>query len=138
MGDTDLYQQILGLEKPWFVKRVNLQVAESHVDIWLEHTPGVRWPCPKCGQELPCRDHTKEETWWHHCRLEPIRKVAIMLQTHLKNIQTYCRKRLTNAGAEGLNSKIMAIKRRACGYRNKEYFKTAIYFFCGGLSLYPR
>jgi transposase len=33
--------------------------------------------------------------------------------------------------AEGLNSKIMAIKRRACGYRNKEYFKIAIGFFCG-------
>ena len=40
--------------------------------------------------------------------------------------------------AEGLNSTIMTIKRRAGGYRNKEHFKTAIYFFCGGLDLYPR
>jgi transposase len=40
--------------------------------------------------------------------------------------------------AEGINSKIMAIKRRACGYRNPEHFKIAIYFFCGGLDLYPR
>ncbi|PSH02558.1 MAG: ISL3 family transposase, partial [Acidobacteria bacterium] len=39
---------------------------------------------------------------------------------------------------EGLNSKIMAIKRRACGYRNREQFKTAIYFFCGGLDRYPK
>jgi len=39
--------------------------------------------------------------------------------------------------AEGLNSKIMAIKRKACGYRNRERFKIAIYFFCGGLDLYP-
>jgi transposase len=61
-----------------------------------------------------------------------------MIQTHLNNILTYCRHRVTNAVAEGLNSKIMAIKRRACGYRNNEHFKTAIYFFCGGLSLYPR
>ena len=45
---------------------------------------------------------------------------------------------LTNGAAEGLNSKIMAIKRRACGYRNREHFKTAIYFFCGGLDLYPK
>jgi hypothetical protein len=29
MQDTDLYQRILGLEKPWFVKSVDLQVAES-------------------------------------------------------------------------------------------------------------
>jgi transposase len=32
----------------------------------------------------------------------------------------------------------MAIKRRACGYRNPAHFKTAAYFFCGGLDLYPR
>ncbi|MBI5678301.1 MAG: transposase, partial [Planctomycetes bacterium] len=51
---------------------------------------------------------------------------------------TYCRHHITNAVAEGLNSKIMSIKSRACGYRNKEHFKTAIYFFCGGLDLYPR
>jgi len=40
--------------------------------------------------------------------------------------------------AEGLNSKIMAIKRRVGGYRNREHFKTAILFHCGGLSLYPQ
>ena len=43
----------------------------------------------------------------------------------------------TSPVAEGLNSKIMAIKRKACGYRNRDHFKTAIYFFCGGLDLYP-
>uniref|UniRef100_UPI00262AC928 transposase n=1 Tax=Solidesulfovibrio sp. TaxID=2910990 RepID=UPI00262AC928 len=51
---------------------------------------------------------------------------------------TFCRHRITNGAAEGLNSKIMAIKRRACGYRNREHFKTAIYFFCGGLDFYPK
>jgi transposase len=25
----------------------------------------------------------------------------------------------------------------ACGFRNTEHFKTAIYFRCGGLDLYP-
>lgn len=40
--------------------------------------------------------------------------------------------------AEGINSKIMAIKRRVGGYRNRENFKTAIYFYCGGLNLYPQ
>jgi len=32
----------------------------------------------------------------------------------------------------------MPIKRRACGYRNKEHFKIAIYFYREGLNLYPR
>ena len=38
---------------------------------------------------------------------------------------------------EGWGRDNMAIKRKACGYRNREHFKTAIYFFCGGLNLYP-
>jgi transposase len=40
--------------------------------------------------------------------------------------------------AEGINSKIMAIKHRVGGYRNPENFKTAILFHCGGLSIYPQ
>ncbi|MBP7620841.1 MAG: transposase [Gemmatimonadales bacterium] len=40
--------------------------------------------------------------------------------------------------AEGSNSKIMSIKRKACGFRNAEHFTIAIYFHCGGLELYPR
>jgi hypothetical protein len=46
--------------------------------------------------------------------------------------------RITNPVAEGINSKIMAIKHRVDGYRNREDFKTAIFFYCGGLDLYPR
>ncbi len=77
--------------------------------------------------------------WWAtHSRLAPVCKVAHMFRNRLENILTYCRHAITNGVAEGLNSKIMTIKRRACGYRNKEHFKTAIYFFCGGLDLYPR
>ena len=45
---------------------------------------------------------------------------------------------MTNAVAEGLNSKIMSLKRRAGGFRNPDNFKTAIYFHCGGLQLYPQ
>ena len=26
----------------------------------------------------------------------------------------------------------------ACGFRNREHYKLAIYFRCGGLDLYPR
>ena len=76
--------------------------------------------------------------WAMRSRLQAVMKVARMLQRRLDNVLTYCRHPITNAVAEGLNSKIMAIKRRACGYRNRENFKTAIYFFCGGLDLHPR
>ena len=43
-----------------------------------------------------------------------------------------------NGRAEGMNGKIQRLKGRAYGYRNRERFKTAIYFHCGGLDLYPR
>ena len=50
MRDTDLYKQILGLENPWYVSRVELKVAEQRVDIWIEHDFAVQWKCHKCGQ----------------------------------------------------------------------------------------
>lgn len=42
MRDIDLYQRIFGLEKPWFVKRADMQVAQNRVDIWLEHFGGAK------------------------------------------------------------------------------------------------
>lgn len=36
-----------------------------------------------------------------------------------------------------VNSKIQTIKKTAYGYRNRVHFKTAIFFHCGGLQLYP-
>ncbi len=73
-----------------------------------------------------------------HTTLTPLKKVARTINERLANVVSYCRHGITNAVAEGLNSKIMSIKRRVGGYRNRENFKTAIYFYCGGLDLYPR
>jgi transposase len=75
--------------------------------------------------------------WAMRSRLVPVKKVAQMIKRKLENVVTYCQHFITNAVSEGLNSKIMAIKRRAGGYRNIENFQTAIYFHCGGLALYP-
>ena len=76
--------------------------------------------------------------WARRSQLEPIRRVAKTLRRHLDGVLRYCRHRITNGVAEGLNSKIMTIKRKACGFRNAQHFTTAIYFHCGGLDLYPR
>lgn len=76
--------------------------------------------------------------WARRSQLEPIKRVAATLQRHLAGVLRYCRHRITNGVAEGLNSKIMTIKRKACGFRNAQHFTTAIYFHCGGLDLYPR
>jgi transposase len=73
-----------------------------------------------------------------HTRLEPMKKVARTIKERLQNVVSYCTHKITNGVAEGLNSKIMSIKRRVGGFRNRENFKTAIFFHCGGLDLYPR
>ena len=45
--------------------------------------------------------------------------------------------RLTNATAEGLNSRIQAIKANARGFRSFQNFRIRILFFLGKLDLSP-
>jgi transposase len=75
--------------------------------------------------------------WAIRSRLEPIKKVARMLKAHLPNILTYLKHRITNALTEGFNSKIQWIKSTARGFANRDNFRIAILFHCGGLDLYP-
>jgi transposase len=75
--------------------------------------------------------------WATHCRLKAIIDAAKTLKRHQAGLLSYFKHRITNAGAEGLNSRIQAIRVSARGYRNREHFKTAIYFHLGGLQLYP-
>jgi transposase len=57
------------------------------------------------------------------------------LKQRIDNIVTYSTHEITNAVADGSDSKIMSIKRRVGGYRNIENFKTTVLFYCGGLDL---
>lgn len=72
-----------------------------------------------------------------HSRLRPMAAVAKLIQRHLPNVLTYLRHGITNAGLEAINATIQWVKKTARGFRNPEHFKTAIYFHCGGLDLYP-
>ena len=65
MRDVELYQQLLGVVSPWTVGRVELSVEGERVDIWVEHAPEVRWPCPECGTLLSVYDHLEEREWRH-------------------------------------------------------------------------
>ena len=76
--------------------------------------------------------------WAIRSRLAPVKNVAGMLKRHLDGVLRFVKHPITNGVAEGLNSKIMSIKRKAGGFRNPQNFTTAIYFHCGGLDLYPR
>lgn len=45
--------------------------------------------------------------------------------------------RITNAGAEAINSVVQMLKKRAFDYRSFDNFRVAVLFHCGGLDLYP-
>lgn len=106
---------------------------------------GRAWAIKEMLRDLwECRSRKAAETFharWHawavRSRMPAVLKVAKMVKSHLHNILTYYAHGITNAVSEGLNSAIQTIKKRAGGYRNVENFKTAIYFHCGGLDLYP-
>lgn len=75
--------------------------------------------------------------WALRCRLDPVVKVARSIRKHLWGIVNAIIAGVTNARAEALNAAIQRIKRMACGFRNRDRFRTAIYFHLGGLDLYP-
>ena len=101
------------------------------------------WALKELLRELwQCRNLKRAEALWArwYCwatrsQLEPVKKVASMVKEHLTGILSYYKHRITNALAEGTNSKIEWIKNTARGYRNWENLKTAIFFHCGGLDL---
>ena len=99
----------------------------------LEARPN-RPPVPADEEPLDRRRHG----WAVRSRLEPVKRVAATLKRHLAGVLRFVTHPITNGVAEGLNSKIMSIKRKAGGFRNPANFTTAIYFHCGGLDLYPR
>ena len=75
--------------------------------------------------------------WAIRCRLEPVKRVAKMLKAHFHHIVTWFRHRLSNAAAEGLNSKIQALKSAARGFHSFASYRVRILFFCGGLDMAP-
>jgi len=70
-------------------------------------------------------------------KLPEMIKVADMLKKHLDNILTYFDHSISNAKAEGLNSKIQMVKSNARGYRSFQGFRNSILFHCGKLEMEP-
>lgn len=65
MQDHKLYEQILGIQSPWYVDRVELKLEYGQVHVHLNHDGGAVWQCPECGQTCPLHDHTDSRTWRH-------------------------------------------------------------------------
>lgn len=72
MKDTQLYSQILGIQKPWKVTSVNVSLADDAVEVQVQHG-GSELKCPKCGQV--CSGYDKRSRRWRHldtCQLKTL------------------------------------------------------------------
>jgi len=75
--------------------------------------------------------------WAIRSRLQPIKKVAVMLNKHIDGLLAYFRHRITNAKSEAFNSRVQAIKSAARGFRSFENYRIRILFYCGDLDMAP-
>ena len=62
MQDSRLYEQILGIESPWSVERVELELEAGEVHVHLLHHKNATWPCPECGTACPLHEHEPTKT----------------------------------------------------------------------------
>jgi transposase len=65
MQDSELYGRILGITAPWRVERVELQLKQGEVHVYLAHEDKQEWPCPECGASCAVYDHQAERQWRH-------------------------------------------------------------------------
>lgn len=80
--------------------------------------------------------HLRQWLWRAaHSRLEPFKKLARMLRTHLDGVLAWTRIRVTNGALEGMNNKVKVISHRAFGYRTTWTYIANIYHCCAGLPL---
>jgi len=114
-----LRESILKTARAWAIKALAMRLWNYVSRTWAEK----RWK-----QWL---------SWALRCRLEPVKDVAKLIKAHLWGIVNTIILKVTNGGAESINSRIKMLKIRGRGFRNKARYKNAIYFHLGGLDLYP-
>jgi transposase len=66
MQDTELYRQLLGVQAPWFVCNVELDIEAQAVRVYLDfHGPQAAFCCPECGQYANLYDRRETRQWRH-------------------------------------------------------------------------
>jgi transposase len=90
------------------------------------------------GYKQPWRAKQHLFKWIHSAmrsRLEPFKKFARMLRSHLDGVLAWTKTRLSNGAVEGMNNKIKSISHRSFGFRSVANFIAAIYHCCARLPL---
>ena len=72
MNGTQLYSQILGIEKPWKVADVKVSLVDDEVEVRVVHGAS-KLNCPHCNKKCPGYD--KRQRRWRHldtCQLKTL------------------------------------------------------------------
>ena len=64
MSSTDLYTQILGLQSPWHIDRVELDEGSQQVLVFVRKSGSEQLACPQCGKHAPGYD-SRQRRWRH-------------------------------------------------------------------------
>lgn len=59
------YEQLLGLQSPWAVTSVDLDLAANRVQITIDYAKGEYVCCPQCGQQCEVYDRRENRQWRH-------------------------------------------------------------------------
>jgi transposase len=94
------------LRRTW--QQPSVEAARAHIQAWLTHV----------AEHLP----------------GPMHAFSLMVRKKLEPIIRYYAHPLTTGKAEGINNKLMAIHRRARGFRSHASFRIAALFHGGGLN----
>ena len=65
MNEKQFYTELLGVKDPWHITMVTLDMQRKRVDIYIEHRPGIQFPCPICQTFCSVYDHTREREFRH-------------------------------------------------------------------------
>lgn len=65
MDNKAFFSELLGLHAPWYITDVSLDKENERVDIYVQHTKGIRFPCPVCETFCSVYDHTDEREFRH-------------------------------------------------------------------------
>ena len=68
MNDAKTYTALLRLQHPWYISRIDVDVAKEEAHVFITHHHG-KLACPKCGAPCDVRDHGEGERVWRHLDL---------------------------------------------------------------------
>lgn len=61
----ELFEQALGLERPWRLERTEFDASARQLDLWVDFERGGTFECPECGQ-AGCKAYDTAPKSWRH------------------------------------------------------------------------